>query len=138
VAGVLLVDAGGRLLLQLRDERAPVSPNQWSLLGGGIEPGETPEQGARRELFEEAGLRVPVSLVLWWQGLRPSASHSGAFVEWHVFCARVVARQEDIVLGEGAAIVFVGPDEARGLDLSASASFFVPRFLDSDLYRQLS
>jgi 8-oxo-dGTP pyrophosphatase MutT (NUDIX family) len=135
---VLLVDIRGRLLMQLRDERAPVSPSQWSLVGGGIEPGETPKEGARRELFEETGLRAPRSLMLWWQGLRPSVSHPDAFVEWHVFCARTAASQEGIVLGEGAAMVFVEPDEARGLDLSASASFFVPLFLDSDLYRRLA
>lgn len=32
---------------------------RWSLPGGGVRPGETPEAAARRELAEEVGLAVP-------------------------------------------------------------------------------
>ena len=40
----------GRLLLSRHRERAT-----WETQGGHIEPGESPEQAARRELYEEAG-----------------------------------------------------------------------------------
>jgi 8-oxo-dGTP pyrophosphatase MutT (NUDIX family) len=53
-AGVLVRDpASGRLLLQLRGDDAT-----WGLPGGRVEPGETLEQAARRELLEETGLRA--------------------------------------------------------------------------------
>jgi mutator protein MutT len=37
---------------------------QWALPGGRLEPGETPEQGALRELEEEVGLLLPPAALL--------------------------------------------------------------------------
>lgn len=138
LAGVLLVDGRGWLLLQLRDASAPVSPNSWSMPGGGIEPGEEPEEAARRELVEETGLRVAGELALFWEGLRPSGHLPGALVEWHVYSASTSARQEDVILGEGAAMEFVAPERVPTLTLAESAQFFLPRFLASDEYRRLA
>jgi 8-oxo-dGTP pyrophosphatase MutT (NUDIX family) len=137
VAGVLLVDVRGWLLMQHRGMDALVSPGQWSMPGGGIEPGEQPEQAAHRELLEETGLRVTGSLTLFWEGLRPSSSGSGALAEWHVYCARTSARQADVILGEGDAMEFTPPERILSLDLGVSARFFLPRFLASTEYRRL-
>ncbi len=137
VAGVLLVDTRGWLLLQLRSLNAAISPGQWSMPGGGIEPGEQPEQAARRELLEETGLRVAGPLTLFWEGLRPSISGSGALVEWHVYCARTTARQDDVVLGEGDAMEFTPPDRIASLNLGVFARFFLHRFLASAEYQRL-
>ena len=52
-AGVVVADDGGRWLLQRR-----VDDGRWGLLGGALELGESFEDGARRELFEESGLTV--------------------------------------------------------------------------------
>ena len=135
VTFVFLVDPAGRLLLQLRDAHAPVGPNQWSVPGGGLEPGEAPEACARRELLEETSLEVEGPLILFWQGTRPSSFQPGAVTDWYVYCAQTTARQEDVVVGEGAAMEFVPPAQARRLDLTTSAAHFVPLFLDSPLYR---
>ncbi len=52
-AGVVVVDDLGRWLLQRRAD-----DGLWGLLGGALELGESFEDAARRELFEESGLIV--------------------------------------------------------------------------------
>jgi 8-oxo-dGTP pyrophosphatase MutT (NUDIX family) len=52
-AGVVVVDDVGRWLLQRR-----VDDGLWGLIGGALELGESFEDAARRELFEESGLAV--------------------------------------------------------------------------------
>lgn len=53
VALIMAYDAKGLLLLGKRKDSG-----KWTLPAGHIEDGESPEDGARRELFEEAGLRA--------------------------------------------------------------------------------
>jgi 8-oxo-dGTP pyrophosphatase MutT (NUDIX family) len=45
--------------------RDPGRPHHryWFTVGGGLDPGETPAQGAVRELFEETGLRVAAGVL---------------------------------------------------------------------------
>ncbi|MDR0524134.1 MAG: DUF126 domain-containing protein [Candidatus Methanoplasma sp.] len=52
------VVSGGRVLLLKRPMGAKSFPGAWSLAAGKIEPGEEPEAAARREVFEETGIRV--------------------------------------------------------------------------------
>jgi len=47
---------GDRLLLKKANRG--ISKGKWNAAGGKIEPGETPEQGAIREVLEETGLSV--------------------------------------------------------------------------------
>ena len=60
-ARVLPVDADGHvLLLHARDPARPRTPF-WFTVGGAIEPSETQQQGAARELREETGIVVAPS-----------------------------------------------------------------------------
>jgi 8-oxo-dGTP pyrophosphatase MutT (NUDIX family) len=52
-ADVIVLDAERRVLLQQRKD-----DGRWSTPGGSMEPGESFEQTAQRELFEETGLRA--------------------------------------------------------------------------------
>jgi ADP-ribose pyrophosphatase len=63
----LPVHEDGRVVL-VRQYRYAVDEQVWELPAGRIDPGETPEQGARRELEEEVGLRprsLEPLLVFW-------------------------------------------------------------------------
>ena len=57
-ARVLLVDAAERALLLLGGDPARPEQSWWFTPGGGLDVGETPAQGAARELLEETGLRA--------------------------------------------------------------------------------
>jgi len=57
-ARVLVLAGDAVLLLCGRDPAAPERGNWWITPGGGLDPGESFEDAARRELFEETGLAV--------------------------------------------------------------------------------
>ncbi len=127
IVGVFLVDPRGWVLLQERDEHAPISPDQWGLVGGHVDEGEHWVAARDRELLEETGLVLPEGTVRLWfhdvvrhEELR--ASH-----EWQVYVGHVDLTDADVVCGEGRQIVFVDPATFAELDLSESLGYFLPR-----------
>jgi len=55
----ILVNEDERILMQHRDDLPDIwYPNYWGLFGGGVEPGEKPEEALYRELYEELELEV--------------------------------------------------------------------------------
>lgn len=136
-AGVLLVDRSGRLLLQERDEHAPIDPERWGVCGGHLEPGERPEVGARRELAEETALDLPGDALAPFATIEVYHPHYGSVDRLHLFAAGVDLADADIECREGRRIVFVDPARARTLPLTMSASMAVPQFLASADYQRL-
>jgi 8-oxo-dGTP pyrophosphatase MutT (NUDIX family) len=57
LSAVVYVERGDEILLLQRAEGSALA-GEWFLPGGMVEPGELPEEGARRELAEEAGLEI--------------------------------------------------------------------------------
>jgi 8-oxo-dGTP pyrophosphatase MutT (NUDIX family) len=55
-ASVAVLVLEGRQVLGVRQERPAIGRRTWELPAGLIDPGESPEQAARRELAEEVGL----------------------------------------------------------------------------------
>src|SRR2546429_1297931 len=76
VVGALIFDAQDRLLIQRRSAQRALFPNCWDIVGGHVEPGETPEQALHREVAEETGWRVArvvteLPSLTWRGGGRP-------------------------------------------------------------------
>jgi 8-oxo-dGTP pyrophosphatase MutT (NUDIX family) len=69
-ARILLIDAAGRVLMFRGSDPARPGVHYWFTAGGGLDEGESPADGAARELAEETGLVVdPSSLAgpVWHQ-----------------------------------------------------------------------
>lgn len=62
---IFIFNSRGELYLQLRSPHKDQYPEHWdSSAAGHNDPGESPEESARRELMEELGLTVPLTRVL--------------------------------------------------------------------------
>jgi 8-oxo-dGTP pyrophosphatase MutT (NUDIX family) len=101
VAVVLLPDDEGRacFLLTRRADRLRAHARQWALPGGRLEPGESAEAAALRELSEEVGLTLEAGAVL---GVLDDYPTRSGFVITPV-----------VVWGEGAGALTPNPDEVK-------------------------
>ena len=135
---VVLVDRRGWVLLQERDEHAPIAPEQWGYSGGHLEDGETYLEGALRELEEETGVRLGPEEVVEVGIFDVHHVETGTDDTLAMYAAATELTDADIECHEGRRIVFVEPAEALGLPLTASSRQTLPGFLSSELYRSLA
>jgi 8-oxo-dGTP diphosphatase len=59
IAAIILENDQGEFLLALRDNKPSIPfPSHWDLIGGHVEPGETPEEALIREVKEELDIDI--------------------------------------------------------------------------------
>src|SRR4051812_48984517 len=125
IAAVVLVDPRGWLLLQERDEHAPVDAEKWSMVGGGIDEGETDTDGAVRELEEETGLTgIELEPVDAFPSYCPGCGEPHRVA---LFLALTELTDADVECHEGRRIVFVDPATIHTLDWNRGLAVALPR-----------
>jgi 8-oxo-dGTP pyrophosphatase MutT (NUDIX family) len=84
---IIVENMEGDVLLLLRDNKSTtIYPNHWTLIGGTVGEGETPERAALRELEAETGYRTKLS---FWK--RYDREHPLFVVDQYIYMGKVDA-----------------------------------------------
>ncbi|WP_407520897.1 NUDIX domain-containing protein [Methylobacterium oryzisoli] len=115
VVGAILID-GGNILLGLRAPHKSFA-GCWDVIGGHVEPGETPWSALRRELSEELGIECRegrrIATVMLPCAGRPT-------VVLHIYAVRSWLGEPSVRNDEHAAIGWFTLQEACALHLASS------------------
>jgi ADP-ribose pyrophosphatase YjhB (NUDIX family) len=128
VVGAVLYKQHGEVLLQQRDNKPGLRySGYWTLFGGYVETGETPDQAIRRELKEELALELP--LRFWMVYECPVRTIPSEVVTLnHIYVGQMTRDLKSLTLLEGQAMAYFRQEEALKLTLAFEQSFVLERF----------
>ncbi len=134
-AGIILVNANGEILLNLRDD-SPMDnwPNCWDVIGGAVEAGETPDECMIREMREETGEAL--------MSFDPFQSYDvplrdGGVARFHVYSGRLDKPAAKLLLGEGQEHRFFSISELDTLKIAHGTDLILRDFVASHSYKAL-
>lgn len=136
-ATVIELDRWGRVLLQLRDRDLPphLFPGTWTLPGGAIEEGESPDAAALREFEEETGQLLDE--INFFRAY-PMAEVPGqvALVQ-HVFFIDADLDADLLDCREGLGLRYFSPDELESVEVAGWTAPVLAEFFSSGAYKGL-
>lgn len=122
--GLLIENSEGKVLLQLRDDNPDIPyPGCWGTFGGQIEGDETPEEGIRREIWEE----------LEYELSDPEYFGNFPFDGYDIYMYRTVDRGltlNDLTVREGQEGRFFSLRELEGVDCAANCREIVTAYFE--------
>jgi 8-oxo-dGTP diphosphatase len=124
LATLCYVRRGGKTLMIHRVKKAKdMHLGKWNGLGGKLVPGETPEECARREIYEESGLKA---LSLTFKGLLTFPSFAEE-EDWYAFVFVVEEFEGELVdCSEEGDLKWVNDSELLDLNLWEGDRIFLP------------
>lgn len=124
----VVADGRGRILLILRTDN-----NLWSIPGGGIQPGETIKQAARREAKEETGMDCEITGLV---GIYSNPGHVAAYDDGEVrqefsicFSGRISGGSIH-TSDESADVRFAAPDQLGDFTIHPSIRLRIQHYLE--------
>ena len=120
---------GQTLMIHRVKKENDMHAGKWNGLGGKFEPGESPEECARREIQEECGL-IPKELIL--KGIITFPAFS-KFEDWYTFLFLVPEFDGQMIESNEGHLQWVPDDELLDLNLWAGDRVFLP-WLDQDKF----
>ena len=125
----VLLHKGRDVLLQRRTLDAPGGPGMWTMFGGEIEDGESPERAAVREMQEELGIELQEQDLEMIGRFGGSEDHRIGIV--HFFAAPLTVELSELRLGEGAGFSLYRIEELDQLNMAPHARMAAYRYFES-------
>ena len=127
---IIITNNRNEVLIQLRDNNPNISyPNSWTLPGGVVEPPETPNQAAQRELAEETGLYLSL---FHWKVYRRKPENHQFVIEQHIYTGKTQQECDEMPLGEGQALHFFRQAELFSLSIAFEFNKLLYEFFGRD------
>jgi 8-oxo-dGTP diphosphatase len=124
---MIIENPSQEVLLLLRDNKPEIAyPNYWSLVGGHVEVGESAEQAALRELGEEVGLNLCLSL---WKRYDYQFAPN-VMVDQYIFVGKVDSENPEMILGEGQAMRFFNYRDIKELKIGFGFEVVLSEYFD--------
>lgn len=112
---IAILEQEGQYLLQLRDDIPTILfPGHWALFGGHLEPGETPLEAVKREIWEEIGFK--------FDDPQYFRLYADEIAQRHVFFVPLTVSLSELHLQEGWDFALVSWEQIKNGEIYSTAA----------------